>query len=223
MNSIILTGANRGLGHALHEALAQETWQAHCVFLSRKPLNDQRQEFNYLHLDFGNPDLIISPFDIPSDSKSIIFINNAGTIEPIGKAAEIPRIQIEHAMRINCLSPLSLAQQLSRQALRLNARLFILNISSGAAHRPIKGWAAYCVSKAAAVMAFDVLAAENDHVDVIHLDPGVMDTDMQTHIRQRSSEEMPGVETFRELAASSSLKNPLDVAEQVMSIIRKKF
>ncbi|MEE1949595.1 SDR family NAD(P)-dependent oxidoreductase [Pseudomonas alcaligenes] len=221
MNSIILTGASRGLGRELHKLLAlDELPFGQRIFITRKPLAEAHASHLYIQADLEQLDDLNISLDIAPDSKVVVFINNAGTIEPIGKAVDVSALSIESALRINCLGPLSLAQQLAVETREIGARLFILNVSSGAARRPIKGWMGYCVSKAAAVMAFDVLAAENDHVEVLHFDPGVMDTDMQSHIRQQSAEIMPDVEIFRGFKADYALKTPQEVAEQIVSIVR---
>lgn len=220
MNSIILTGASRGLGHELHELLVQEELPGQRIFISRKPLTNTREDYQYIQADLGQGDLNAMTLDIAQDSRTLVFINNAGTIEPIGKAVEVPLLGMEAALRVNCLGPLAIAQLLTVEAAKIGARLFILNVSSGAARRPIKGWIAYCVSKAAAVMAMDALAAENDHVEVLHFDPGVMNTDMQRHIRQQSTETMPDVELFRGFKTNCVLKSPREVAEKIISIVR---
>ena len=222
MNSIILTGASRGLGRELHKLLVLDDLPSgQRIFISRRPLAEAHASYRYIQADLGQQDGLNIGLDIAPDSKVVVFINNAGTIEPIGKAVDVPALDIESALRINCLGPLSLAQQLAVETRKISARLFILNVSSGAARRPIKGWMAYCVSKAAAVMAFDVLAAENDHVEVLHFDPGVMDTDMQSHIRQQAAEAMPDVELFRGFKTDHALKGPREVAEQIISVVRE--
>lgn len=220
MNTIILTGANRGLGHALHELLAHENLSGRCIFISRKPLADEREGFQYVQADLGQDDLHLIVPDLAPDSKVVVLISNAGTIEPIGKAIDVTTSDMEVALRVNCLAPLIIAQQLVAEAGKMGARLFILNVSSGAARHPMKGWMAYCVSKAAALMALDVLAAENEHVDVMHFDPGVMDTDMQRYIRQQPTGIMPDVDLFREFKMDHALKSPREVAEQILAIVQ---
>lgn len=221
MNSIILTGASRGLGRELHKLLvSDELPSGQRIFITRRPLAEAHASHLYIQADLGQLDNLNISLDIAPDSKAVVFINNAGTIEPIGKAVDVPALSIDSAFRINCLGPLSLIQQLAVETREIGARLFIFNVSSGAARRPIKGWMGYCVSKAAAVMAFDVLAAENDHVEVLHFDPGVMDTDMQSHIRQQAADVMPDVGLFRGFKTDQALKSPREVAEQIVSIVR---
>ena len=221
MNSIIVTGANRGLGKEIHDLLVDKRIaQANCYFTSRKPIESPEKCFKYFIIDFGK--INISAFEIEIDSPDdvVIYINNAGTIEPIGKAQDVTLSNLEYALRVNCTGPLAFAQDLVIQTKRIGARLFILNISSGAARHPVDGWLAYCVSKAAALMAFDVLASENDHVEIEHFDPGVMDTDMQSFIRTQLPDIMPDVEKFRDLRDKHILKSPQEIALKVISIIK---
>ena len=221
MNSIILTGANRGLGRELHNMLVRGNLPSgQRIFISRKPFIEPREGCRYIQTDFGQRGGLDIDLEIASDTKAVVFISNAGTIEPIGKAVDILVSDMESALRVNCMGALTIAQQLVVKTKKVGARLFVINVSSGAARRPIKGWMAYCVSKAAVVMAMDMLAAENDHVEVLHFDPGVMDTDMQRHIRHQSTEVMPDVGFFREFKTANALKSPREVAVQIISIVR---
>lgn len=61
----------------------------------------------------------------------------------------------------------------------------ILTVSSGAAHRPMDGWSAYCASKAAVAMLTQSLHLEYQHrgIRALGLAPGTVATDMQRAIR----------------------------------------
>ena len=61
----------------------------------------------------------------------------------------------------------------------------IVNISSGAAHRAMEGWSAYCASKAGLAMLTKSLALEYGPlgIRVFGFAPGIVDTDMQASIR----------------------------------------
>lgn len=224
MNSIILTGANRGLGREIHDILVNSnSISADCTFISRKPVEEPHLQCKYIQLDFMDMEYQNFKLNVAPETKTVIFISNAGTIEPIGKSAAISVAEMEKALRINCTGPLALAQRLSLKAKERDARLHIINISSGAAHHPVKGWMAYCASKAAALMALDVLALENSHVTVQHFDPGVMDTDMQRHIRDQSEESMPDVGLFQDFKNNHALKSPREVAENIVMSVREKL
>ncbi|MGE8167415.1 SDR family NAD(P)-dependent oxidoreductase [Pseudomonas putida] len=223
MRSFIVTGVNRGLGKAIRECLSVDDFDLdQKIFLSRYLLNDKdscaRRESD-LAYDFSEGSLDFSAITINSEVRQIVFISNAGVIEPIGAATDIDTVQIASALQVNCLSPLKLAQHLASHSKVTGIPLLIIDVSSGAASRPVKGWLSYCVSKAAAKMAFDVMASENPHVKVVHFDPGVMDTKMQEIIRGQSESSMPDVEVFRGFKADDRLKSPADVAHEVLRII----
>src|SRR4051812_34002453 len=61
----------------------------------------------------------------------------------------------------------------------------IINVSSGAAHRPLEGWSGYCCAKAGLAMLTAALALETapSGVRVFGLAPGAVDTETQVTIR----------------------------------------
>jgi benzil reductase ((S)-benzoin forming) len=153
----------------------------------------------------------------------LVFISNAGVIEPIGQAADLRLADLERVLRINCLAPLMIAHTLANIAYIQHRTLLILDISSGAADRPIRGWQAYCTSKAAYKVALDVLAAENTHVRVVHFNPGVMDTPMQEVIRQQKEADMPEVAAFRAYQTEGVLKAPSVIAAELILLMKRQL
>ena len=59
----------------------------------------------------------------------------------------------------------------------------IVNVSSGAAHRPLEGWSAYCAGKAGLAMVTRSIQLETPGIRVFGFSPGTIDTDMQVKIR----------------------------------------
>jgi 3-oxoacyl-[acyl-carrier protein] reductase len=59
----------------------------------------------------------------------------------------------------------------------------VINVSSGAAHRALEGWAAYCSGKAGDVDERNRARNRQVRYSVFGLSPGVIDTDMQGQIR----------------------------------------
>ncbi len=72
-------------------------------------------------------------------------------------------------------------------------------------------------------MGFDVLVAENSHVQVVHFDPGVMNTSMQRVIRAQQVAEMPEVEAFRAYREDGLLKAPHTVATELINLIKRQM
>lgn len=223
MTTIILTGISGGLGKSIHNEIISRNFDANCIFISRKPGLKNRPRVRYLQLDLSDTDNLPSLPEILERDNYIIFINNAATIEPIDLAANVDLSKINESMSVNVFSPLKLVQDLVGQALSKKSHLFILNISSGAATHPVKGWMSYCLSKAAVKMAFEVFSAENSHVSVMHYDPGVIDTKMQETIRKQPKSKMPDIDLFYSYYSNGTLKSPTRVAEEIIRIIELKI
>jgi NAD(P)-dependent dehydrogenase (short-subunit alcohol dehydrogenase family) len=113
-----------------------------------------------------------------------ILVNNAGVIEPIGALAESDPAAWKRNIEINLLGAYHTVRAVLPQMLAAG-RGTIVNVSSGAAHRPLEGWGAYCSAKAGLAMLTEALALEAgpSGVRVFGLAPGVIDTDMQGTIR----------------------------------------
>lgn len=223
MNTFILTGITRGLGKSLSKELTKNDYvKDKKVFISRQfPNLIADPSIDYLKIDFSEAIIDVSKIDLIEETKRVIFINNASVIEPISKTLDISLKEMDISFNVNFKAPFVLAKYLALETQRIGASLLIINITTGAASRPIKGWVSYCTSKAAIKMAFDVIAEENKNVDVIHYDPGVMDTDMQTIIRSSSKDKMPDVELFKKFKESKKLVSPDEVAKKICELIKE--
>lgn len=222
MNTIVLTGISRGLGKALHDLLCSDFPEDKKIFISRGFSDINKSGLiDYLDMDLSDKKIQCDSVDISNESNNVIFVNNASVIEPIRKVLDVSFNEVEKAMDVNFWAPLQLARYLAAESKRIKADFYIVNISTGAAVRPIQGWLAYCVSKTAIKMAIDVLVEENKHIQVVHFDPGVMDTGMQTVIRSSAEDDMCDVETFKEFKTNNKLRDPSEVATEIISIIKE--
>ena len=147
-------------------------------------------------------------------------ISNAGVVEPIGTLGVINTASLASAFAVNALAPAILARKLLATADAQGTRLRILNISTGAAHRQLPGLAAYCASKAAAKMILDCLAKERPDVAIEHIDPGVLDTDMQRMLRSTDEPALPVRQMFVNFETEGELRHPRDVAHEILTRAR---
>jgi len=230
--TVILSGPTRGLGRALFDQLVSQTYPV--IGLGRDlarvaaVAENSNIPAKLIEIDFDADfnaltDALAAINDTVCSSSAgpLVFISNASVIEPIGQATSLALPGIERALRINCLAPLRIANALTEIAQAQHRSFLVLNVSSGAACRPIRGWQAYCSSKAAYKMALDVLAAENPHVRVVHFDPGVMDTPMQQLIRGQQEADMPEVAAFRGYQEEGLLKATPTVAAELILLMRR--
>jgi len=112
-----------------------------------------------------------------------IVINNAAVIQPMARLGLIDPEQFDRACRINLSGPLAVVNA-AWDSLKGNGR--VLNLLSGAAVRPLEGWAAYCASKAGLHMLTRAIDLEGtpEGIRAFGFAPGLVDTGMQDAIRE---------------------------------------
>lgn len=226
MNLYLVTGTTKGLGAALHEVLLADI--ENMVFsMSRFPPQD-RTDSN-IFVDLSDPQTIESTFEkflaqISGHSfDKAVLINNAGIVAPVGPFNSIDAAALKLNLDVSLLAPMILMRLFANATRAIAKQRLILNISSGAAKRPIAGWAAYCAAKAGLEMATRVASLESAVTDpllvVCALAPGVIDTSMQGQIRDKSADDFPDVERFRAMKNDGTLRAADDVARDIESLI----
>lgn len=113
-----------------------------------------------------------------------ILINNAATVEPIGRITDLTVEAFSASIETNLTAQFN-AIRLCLPAMLARGRGTVVNVSSGAAHRPQEGWSAYCAGKAGLAMLTRSLHLEYGDLGIraFGLAPGVVDTAMQGVIR----------------------------------------
>ena len=138
-----------------------------------------------------------------------ILINNAGAIEPQGLFHETDADEWARCVSVNLVGAAS-AARVVMPAMLAAGNGVIVNLSSGAAHRPVRGWSAYCAAKAGLAMLTRSLAEEYGPLGIraFGFAPGLVDTAMQAAVRAAAVNSV--AKTPRE-----KLLSPRDVAEAV--------
>lgn len=219
MRNVVLTGVSRGLGRCLFQELSA-LGDVRLFALGRNfPEQTQNITAIFVPCDLSrSDDLPVLSDVIPMDG-DVIFINNAGTVEPIGEIGVLDIEILHRAVQVNFVSPMGLCNQLVHLCRKNGQRLKVIDISTGAADYPIVGWSVYCSTKAAIKMFLDVLTEQGKirgDVQVLHVDPGVMDTDMQKYIRASSAVAFPRLAEFLTYKEKGKLRAPEDVAHEVV-------
>ncbi|WP_135465934.1 SDR family NAD(P)-dependent oxidoreductase [Crenalkalicoccus roseus] len=113
-----------------------------------------------------------------------ILVNNAGVIEPIAAIAESDPAAWARSISINLVGAYNAVRAALPGMLEAGGGR-IVNVSSGAAYRPLEGWSAYCAGKAGLAMLTRAIALETEGrgIRVFGFSPGTIDTDMQARIR----------------------------------------
>jgi NAD(P)-dependent dehydrogenase (short-subunit alcohol dehydrogenase family) len=185
--TILVTGAGRGIGTALARLLADKGARVFAgVFRSPAAgLDEQLDGCVQVNLDVTDPVSIASAITrIRSEAGTLdALVNNAGTIAPIGHVDTLPTESLRNAFDVNALG----LHRMTCAALPLlrASQGVVINAGTGAATTPMEGWAAYCISKAAARMMTMMFAKDLEGSGVQFFFIGIppTDTDMQAEIR----------------------------------------
>jgi NAD(P)-dependent dehydrogenase (short-subunit alcohol dehydrogenase family) len=213
----LVTGASRGLGRALAEALAARGVRVVLVARDAGPLGDVvaaiRARGGVAHAiaaDISDKDAIhrIAGQAHALVGELAIAVHNASTLGPVPLRLLLDTEceDLAAVLETNLVGPFRLTKILAG-AMALRGEGVVVHVSSDAAVEAYPRWGAYSVSKAAQDHLSRVLAAELDGtgVRVLAVDPGEMDTRMH-------ADAVPD-------ADPASLQRPADVAARIVAMI----
>ncbi len=176
--TILITGANRGIGRSLVEALLNNGVRkiyATCRDVNKMPaFNDDR--IISLSLDITNDQQVAYTAAEAHDTQ--ILINNAGTIHS-GNILEGDLLGMDNDLQVNYFGTIKMMRAFAPILIR-NKPSLMINIISIAAYSPLPSIAGYAASKAAlfsATQSVRIELAKKD-VSVYAVNPGAIDTDM---------------------------------------------
>ena len=231
MKYFIITGASKGLGEGIALELIDENHHLICISRSEsQKVKQQTQEngcgYTFIAFDLGYsheiPQLAARIFEqIPADTaQGVYLVNNAGVVEPVGRAELCNPEEVEHHLHLNLLTPMLLTSAFLQHTLKWPVQKRILNISSGAAVNAYWGWSSYCTGKAGLDMFTKCVALEqNDSeqpTELMAVAPGILDTDMQEVLRNTTEDQFIMRSRFVELKQNNLLIEP-QVAGQKMA------
>jgi len=135
------------------------------------------QEVQVIVTDISSKSAVAAAFSIIAKIRPIdIFVNNAAYFPNIGMVADLDADEFAKGFAINVTGSLLLIQGMLANAA---PDAVIIHVSSCAAHMPyITKSAPYATSKIAATKLFEYVQAENPHLRVFNIQPGVIDTPM---------------------------------------------
>jgi len=225
MDYYFITGTSRGLGKALAEYFLLKG-NAHVTGIAR---SSSIEHANYKHwsLDLANivetERFLQIAFKTLEKASRIVLINNAGTLGKIDYIGKQNTSDLTQVFNLNIISPVLLTNHFIKKYESENCPKIIINISSGAGHKPYDGWASYCASKSALNLFSETVALEqqlqkkNTHIFAVA--PGVVNTEMQTQIRASNPANFSQLERFQTLKKDNLLDNPTEVAQKIAQII----
>jgi benzil reductase ((S)-benzoin forming) len=228
MHYYIITGASRGLGKALAEAVLRQPGTSVLGVSRHATIAHER----YQHQPLDLSDIVAvqnnlhKVFPARPDAASLTLINNAAVLGEIGYLGEHQNEHFEFVFDVNTIAPAMLMNTfLSAYGSMVSIPRTILNISSGAAQRAVDGWGAYSASKAALDALSRTAQKEQDlrgsGIRIRSLSPGVLDTDMQEHIRAADKQHFSEAARFASLHTARQLTHPEQAAQQIMAWLQQ--
>lgn len=223
----ILTGHTRGLGAAIAENLLAR--RIPLLGLARGQQADLAARFpagfQPVQLDLADARAVAAWLAgealgrFLAGSETVLLINNAGTVQPVGPLGSQDATAIGRAVDLNVTTPLLLANAVVAASPMAQDRR-ILHISSGAGRSAFPGWSVYGATKAA--LDHHARAVVLDGVSglrISSLAPGVVDTDMQAEIRAISPERFPLLPKFQAMKRQGQLTSPQECAERLVAYL----
>jgi NAD(P)-dependent dehydrogenase (short-subunit alcohol dehydrogenase family) len=187
---VAITGASRGIGAAAARVFAGAG--ATVVLLARS-----EREIDALAAEIGPAALALrcDVADWASVQQAVatvvqrfgrldVLVNNAGTIDPIARLADVDPAAWGRAVDVN-LKGVFHGIRAAIPVMRAQGSGTIITVSSGAARAALEGWSSYCAGKAGALMLTQAAhLEEGPHgIRVLGLSPGTVATEMQVKIK----------------------------------------
>lgn len=215
----LITGASRGIGLAITEALAAEGIKTFITARDEKGLsvlaarlNQAGGNIGHYHADLADPAQIATMFATGIDFLGgiDILINNAG----IGVQSPVVDLSLdswEVMSAVNMRAPFILSK-LAAPIMVAQKSGYIINIGSGASQTPIANYAAYCATKHGLLGFSESLALElrEQNVKVSIILPGSTATYFGGGTPEGKLSSKPGI------------LRPEDVADSVLYLLRQR-
>jgi len=187
---VIITGASRGIGAAAAETMAKAG--ATLILTARDGARTEEVARSI------GPAATAKACDVSDyaafaalveetkarHGKVDVLVNNAGVIEPISRIADSDPAEWARNVQINLVGAYHAIRAVLPGMIAAGGGT-IINLSSGAAIRPLEGWSSYCSAKAGLHMLTRAIMLETlgQAIRVFGFQPGTTDTDMQVLIR----------------------------------------
>jgi NAD(P)-dependent dehydrogenase (short-subunit alcohol dehydrogenase family) len=191
MPTVLITGANRGIGLEFARQYLQDGWSVIATARHSSPELDSlgvRVE----PLDLSDVDAVAA-FPAKIDTPLDLFIANAGTNHPMNTGSAEDARDWQVMMMVNAIAPYQLATALLPR-LREGGKAVAISSGMGSIGDNGGGWVPYRTSKAALNMAWSCLALEARPrgVAAVLLSPGWVKTRMGGAGAQITSEQSAG-------------------------------
>ena len=236
----ILTGASRGMGFAMAEQLLQSGHTLLCISRKSSPALSEQAAMN-AHASVEQWALNLSDGAAVSrqlskwlEAKaggqfaSATLINNAAALPKISSLADADFDNIAQVLRVSLEAPMQLTAAFLHATRGWSGERKVLNISSGNGRRAMASQSIYSAAKAGMdhftrCVALEEAARTGDQkgAKVCSLAPGIIDTEMQTFLRNTDPADFPSHATFVAYKENGDLLTPEAAAKRVLDYLAR--
>ena len=236
----ILTGASRGMGFAMAQQLLQS---GHILLCISRKTNDVLAELaartdgatlTQWALDLSDGASVsvkLSQWLQLQDGSqfaSATLINNAAALPKISSLADADFDNIARVLRVSLEAPMQLTAAFLHATGHWSGERKVLNISSGNGRRAMASQSIYSAAKAGMdhftrCVALEEAARADDQkgAKVCSLAPGIIDTEMQTYLRNTDPADFPSHATFVAYKENGDLLTPEAAAKRVLDYLAR--
>ena len=235
LHLVIITGASRGLGHAMaQQLLAQPGTDLLTISRHTSPTlapGGAGARLEQWALDLAQSEQAATRIEAWLGERDggryarASLINNAALVTPPGPSDESDAQALAASLRVGLEAPVLLTAAFLRATRKWGGARRVLNISSGLGRRAMAGSAPYCAVKAgldnfSRAVALDEARKANG-AQVVSLAPGVIDTDMQVQLRAGDPAGFPDRALFVGMHEQGQLASPAAAAAKVLGYLER--
>jgi benzil reductase ((S)-benzoin forming) len=234
----IITGASRGMGLGIAEQLLAPNHILLCVSRKTNAALAANAASKGVSLEQWPQDLSDGAFasdrlhdwlraQNATQFASATLINNAALLPKIAPLREVSYLDIAAALRVGLESVMQLTAAFLHGTNDWQAARKVLNISSGNGRRAMPSQATYSAVKAGMDHFSRVVALEEaanptgNGAKIVSLAPGIIDTDMQTQLRDADPAAFPDQSVFINFKTNGDLLTPEAAAKRVLAYLSR--
>lgn len=226
----VLTGASRGVGHALADQLLARGEQVLTLQRHPAPLPAAAQgRLEAWACDLAEPAPVANRLQDWLSARAggpwrdVTLINNAALLTEPGPLADLAADDAARALRVGLEAPLLLSAAFLRATAGWTVPRRLLHISSGLGRRAMAGSSVYCAAKAGLDHLSRVIALEEAEspqgARSVSIAPGVIDTDMQRQLRGADPTRFEAQSQFQALKDQGRLDTPEGCAAKLLAYL----
>lgn len=218
--TILITGASSGIGAACVEQAAAKNLNIIATARNSKALMALQNKFNSVQIITADISTEAGRAKIIKQVEQPInfLFHNAANLDKPEKFTDIALFDFQKNMATNVEPIIFLTQGLLKNLRLKDGKSRILCVTSRAAINAYQGINNYCTSKAAALMACQMLSVELAQYGILvnNYSPGVVDTAMQKTLRSSKADIFSYTDDFIKLKTDNKLAQPSDVARHII-------